>query len=402
MLERRSGRRRDDGRDLLIAQRRVDLRDVAWRDVHRDDPTRADRVGNHPPVAGVGDLPERQERHIDRRQRSQQREVVGGGIGVADVEHRRRAADQEADVLLGRPPRRVVTDPQHVHRAAADVHPLAVTRAGSTARRREAGSAGATARTRSTTSGDETSIARGLLERCAATASALKWSSCQCVIRIASTPAYGARAPSSDVRSAAGLVAYGGRPSRSGASIRKRRPGVGHEHSRVRDVTDVGRRLGARTPSSGTCGAPPGWSPLRRGAGDVPVRGAARPERPAARRHQVRGQRREQDNASRAPYSMRGAILPALAVVPLVNGTNPPGGPQTAARVGRAGEPRGTRRALRTWTLPRAVLEAWPVRAPVAPPPGQLVDVGGHRLHVWTRGEGPPPSCSKPASPRRR
>ena len=22
------------------------------------------------------------------------------------------------------------------------------------------------------------------------------------------------------------------------------------------------------------------------------------------------------------------------------------------------------------------------------PPPGQLVDVGGHRLHVWTRGEG--------------
>ena len=26
----------------------------------------------------------------------------------------------------------------------------------------------------------------------------------------------------------------------------------------------------------------------------------------------------------------------------------------------------------------------------MAPPPGQLVDVGGHRLHVWTRGEGSP------------
>ena len=28
--------------------------------------------------------------------------------------------------------------------------------------------------------------------------------------------------------------------------------------------------------------------------------------------------------------------------------------------------------------------------APDVPPPGQLVDVGGHRLHVWTRGEGSP------------
>ena len=88
------------------------------------------RIGHHPPVAGVRDIPEREKRQVDRRKRAQEREVVGGGIGVADMQHRRGVADQEADVLLRRASRRVVADAQHVHRRAADLHTVSLARRG--------------------------------------------------------------------------------------------------------------------------------------------------------------------------------------------------------------------------------------------------------------------------------
>jgi len=102
------------------------------------------------------------------------------------------------------------------------------------------------------------------------------------------------------------------------------------------------------------------------------------------------------NNPIRTSFSMRGAILSTRAPGRVVKGTNPPVGPPTAARLGRVdrawrlsrgGRARRIANVARSVVLPRTP-DAMPARD--VPPPGQLVDVGGHRLHVWTRGEGSP------------
>src|SRR5829696_2488060 len=102
------------------------------------------------------------------------------------------------------------------------------------------------------------------------------------------------------------------------------------------------------------------------------------------------------NNPIRASFSMRGAILSTHAGARVVNGMNPPAGPPTEARVGRMVAPGGLSHrppARRIADVaPSAVLPGTPdaMSAREVPPLGQLVDVGGHRLHVWTCGKGAP------------
>lgn len=98
-----------------LAQGGADLLNLAGWYVHGHDPPRTDDVRDHRAVRRIRDIPERQEGHVDGRESLEHGKVVGGRVGVADVQQRRCAADQEADVLFGRPPGRVVPDAKHVH-----------------------------------------------------------------------------------------------------------------------------------------------------------------------------------------------------------------------------------------------------------------------------------------------
>ena len=105
-----------------------------------------------------------------------------------DMQDRPAAGDHEADMLLGHPAGRVVTDSQDVHAQAVDVD--GERRSGRRRRRPETGG-GKTRRHlawRAAQLHPMNADRPALCRRCCATASALRWSSCQWVIRIGIHP----------------------------------------------------------------------------------------------------------------------------------------------------------------------------------------------------------------------
>ena len=70
------------------------------------------------------------------------------------------------------------------------------------------------------------------------------------------------------------------------------------------------------------------------GAGHIPIRRAARLDDLPHAGTMFADSAESSNNPIRAPHSMRGAILPALAIVRVVYGMNPPVELQTAARSG--------------------------------------------------------------------
>jgi RNA polymerase sigma-70 factor, ECF subfamily len=84
--EARSRRRRQLALDVRGAKRRADLRGICRRHVHGHYAAGADRLSDEPSIDVVVQIPEWQERDIDRRLRLQQRKIVGGRISVANMQ----------------------------------------------------------------------------------------------------------------------------------------------------------------------------------------------------------------------------------------------------------------------------------------------------------------------------